>query len=98
MDSVLTPIPLEKGYHEGLDILFPPEDEKWWDGNFNHFNFDSLFNDIAKSAPRTMADKSFSETKGIINSTNRDEPYKWNESETTFFSNYFVDFLQDGKN
>ena len=93
--SFLTKISLEKRHQKGLEILDPPEDDNWWDGKFTHFNFNSLFNEIAKSAPKTMADKSF--TAKWILSTNRNEPELWNESGITFFSDYFVNFLKEGK-
>ena len=94
-------IPYSRPYslkkRKGLEILDPPEDDNWWDGKFTHFNFNSLFNEIAKSAPKTMADKSF--TAKWIFSTNRNEPELWNESGITFqvFSDYFVSFLKEGK-
>lgn len=43
-----------------------------------------------------MADKSFQDTKWILDSADQNEPEKWNESETIFLSDYFVQFLQDG--
>jgi hypothetical protein len=90
-------IPLEKGYHKGLEILKPPEDDDWWDGDFTHFDFDSLFSELANSAPKTMADKSFQQTKWIINSTLQPEPVQWDESNLSFYSDSFLTFLQDGK-
>lgn len=96
MLSSLTQIPLEEGFHNGLEILFPPRDDDWWKGNFTHFNFNAIFNQIAKSAPPTMADESF-ENKWIINSSHRNEPVEWNEWELTFFSDFFVGFLELGK-
>jgi hypothetical protein len=91
---VLKTIPLEKGYHAGLEILSPPEDDEWWDGEFTHFNFKTIFNDIATSVPKTMANKSFEQTKWIIKSTtNRNEPVEWNESNITFFSGFFINYL-----
>jgi hypothetical protein len=76
--------------------LFPPEDDNWWDGNFTHFDFDTTFNEIANTAPKTMADKSFKDLKWILGS-NQTEPDRWNESEISFFSDFFMNFLQDGK-
>jgi hypothetical protein len=93
----LTPIHLAKGYHEGLDILFPPEDDEWWNGGFTHFNFDRVFNEIANSVPKTMADKSFKDLKWNINSRDENEPEHWDDSEIYFFSDYFVEFLETGK-
>jgi hypothetical protein len=90
---------LEKGYHEGLDILSPPEDNDWWEGDFTHFDFDSTFQQIAEYAPKTMANKSFEKTKWIINSTNHNEPVQWNESNQKFFGDFFIKYLQEkGKN
>jgi hypothetical protein len=91
-------IPLEQGFHEGLDILFPPKDDDWWKGDFTHFDFNEVFNEIAKSVPITMANESFKEIKWIVKSTNRNEPAGWNESELTFFSEYFMNyFLKKGR-
>lgn len=87
--------PLETGYHAGLEILSPPEDDEWWDGEFSHFDFESTFNEIAKVVPKTMADKSFEQKKMVIKSTNRNEPVEWNESSVTFFSEFFMNFLQE---
>jgi|SRR5882762_4851529 len=98
MSSILTRNSLEKGYHKGLGILSPPEnDDLWWDGDFTHFDFDSVFREIGTSAPRTMADKSFKEMKWTIKSTTQNEPVGWNESNLTFFSDFFINFLEEGK-
>jgi hypothetical protein len=95
----LTLIPLEKGYHKGLEILKPPEDNDWWDGEFTHFDFDSLFSELANSAPKTMADKSFQQSKWIINSKDRNEPVEWHEANLNFFSEFFISYLkEEGKN
>lgn len=91
-------VPLEEGFQKGLDILFPPEDGSWWEGNFNHFNFDAIFKQIAHSAPKTMADNSFKEIKWVINSSNRNEPDIWNESDFTFFSEYFMNYVLEINN
>lgn len=69
MSSVLTRVLLERrGYHVGLGILNPPEDDKWWDGDFSHFKI--IFNEIANSVPKTMTDRSLKKTNPIITSTN----------------------------
>lgn len=94
MSSVLKTLPLAKGYHAGLEILSPPEDDDWWEGDFVHFDFDSTFNEIANLAPKTMADKSFEQTKWIIKS-NGNKPVEWNEANLTFFSGFFINFLED---
>jgi hypothetical protein len=94
----LTRIPLETGYHSGLGILFPPGDDDWWDGEFSHFDFDATFGEIINSVPKTMADKSFEKVKWVIESTNRNQPAKWNEANLTFFTESFIDFLmEEGK-
>jgi hypothetical protein len=92
--SVLTRIRLENGYHSGLGILFPPEDDDWWDGEFTHFNFDRTLAEIVKSVPKTMALKSFQPVKWILECGNQNEPATWNESDLTFFSEVFIDFLE----
>jgi hypothetical protein len=91
----LTPISSEKGYHSGLEILSPPEDDDWWDGNFTHFDFEKTFNKIAGSVPKTMADKSFEPVKWVTKCSNENEPTEWNECKLTFYSEVFVGFLQD---
>jgi hypothetical protein len=91
MSLVLTTIPLEKGILPGLGILSPPNDDKWWNGDLK--NFDSKFEEIAKSVPKTMTDESFEEIKLNIKTTNRNEPVEWNESKITFFSANFMKFL-----
>jgi hypothetical protein len=95
MCSVLTHIYLEKGYHPGLEILFPPEDDEWWDGEFSHFNFKATFNEIVKSVPKTMANQSFKTIKWTIECTNATEPVDWNKVNVTFFSDFFINFLKE---
>lgn len=90
----MTPIHLEEGFHKGLDILFPPEDDNWWKGDFTYLDFKEVFNEIAKIAPITMADESFEENKWIIESSNQNKPVQWNESEFTFFSECFMEYLE----
>ena len=46
------------------------------------------------SVPKTMADKSFEDTKWIIKS-NGDKPDEWNDSNLRFFSETFINFLVD---
>jgi hypothetical protein len=98
MRLVLTWIPSEKGYHSGLEILFPPDDDNWWDGEFTHFDFKATFNEIVKSVPKTMADTSFENVKWTIECTGANEPVEWNEAKIAFFSESFVAFLtEEGK-
>jgi hypothetical protein len=89
-------IHLERGYHKDLEVLKPPEDDDWWDGDFTHFDFNSLFSELAKTAPETMADESFGQ-KWIIDSTIENEPEQWDESKVTFYSDFFLTFLKEGK-
>jgi hypothetical protein len=93
MSLVLTTIPLEKGFLPGLGILSPPKNDEWWNGDL--INFESKFDEIAKSVPLTMTDKSFEEIKLNIKSSNRNEPVEWNESKITFFSEFFMKFLEE---
>jgi hypothetical protein len=95
MSSVLTTIFLEKGFLPGLEILSPPADDEWWKGVFAHFKFKSKFNEIAKEVPKMMADKSIEQIKWTIESTNRNEPVEWNDSNITFFSDFFIRFLME---
>jgi hypothetical protein len=100
MSSVFTPIPPEKGFHEGIEALYPPHDDTWWDGEFGHFDFDSLFNEIAKSVPASMASESFQKNKWVLKSNDSKEPELWNEyasGKITFFSDYFLESLMQGK-
>ena len=83
-----------------MDYLSPPaNNEGWWEGDFSsYFDFDALFNDIVESVPKTMADKSFEDTKWIIESSNNNEPANWNESNLSFFSEFFINYLEsEGK-
>jgi hypothetical protein len=84
--------------------MFPPEndDEDWWEGTFTHFNFDSLFSEIVKRAPMTMADPEFQENKWRLKGGGiQDMLEPWNEYSSIakpFFGSDFVEFLeQDGK-
>jgi hypothetical protein len=104
-----TPIPPEKGFHKGIEVLFPPEDnDAWWDGTFNHFDFDALFKDIKKSVPMTMADSSSGSSQlvldpkdNVVQSITGASPAQWNEYDSvkiTLFSEEFIQFLvQKGK-
>lgn len=93
--AVLTRILSEKGYHAGLGILFPPDHDDWWDGEFTHFDFAGTFKEIVKSVPKTMADKSFQDVKWAIECSDAIEPVEWNEAKMTFFSEFFVQFLRE---
>ena len=94
MPSDLTRILLAKGYNEGLEILSPPKDDDWWDGDFTHFDFDSTFKELAKSVPKTMADKGFKSVKWTIETTSPDMPVEWNDTNIAFFSHFFIQFLR----
>jgi hypothetical protein len=42
-----------------------------------------------------MAEESFKDIKWTVPSTNENEPADWNESSLIFFSNFFIQFLQE---
>lgn len=85
----------EKGFHSGLGILFPPEDDDWWGGDFTHFNFQTTFKAIVKSVPKAMLQKTFEHVRWTIECQSEEEPVGWTESKVTFFSEFFVKFLQE---
>jgi hypothetical protein len=62
-----------------------------------HFDFNMVFKQIAKFASKKMVDKSFEETKRIVDSTNRNEPVQRNESELAFSGEYFMNFVEEGE-
>jgi hypothetical protein len=95
MSSDFTDLHSEKGFQSGLDILFPPEEEGWWYGDLTAWNFASTFREIVKIVPKTMAKKSFKQLKWTIDTSGEIEPVEWNETNLTFFSDHFIDFLQD---
>ncbi|KAF8235449.1 hypothetical protein L208DRAFT_1257083 [Tricholoma matsutake] len=90
----------EKSYEPGLDKMFPPaQDDEWWDGDFKHFDFHKLFSEIIKHAPVAMANESLEETNWVL-ACNGMAPNAWHEYSTeriAFFSESFVEFLQQGK-
>ncbi|KAF8219882.1 hypothetical protein L208DRAFT_1545092, partial [Tricholoma matsutake] len=87
----------EKGFCKGIEDLFPPEDDDWWEGRFTHFDFDSLFKKIVERVPMAMANESFQQTKWLLKSSSHTMPERWNEYASDpiiFFSDYFLEFLQ----
>ena len=51
---------------------------------------------MANEVPQAMVKESFQEIKWVIDSKNKNEPVGWNESNLTFFSGYFMEFLREG--
>ena len=66
------------------------------DGDPGISPIDSLFDEMANEVPQAMVKESFQEIKWVIDSKNKNEPVGWNESNLTFFSGYFMEFLREG--
>jgi hypothetical protein len=77
-----------------IDELEPPEDDSWWGGDFEHIDFDSLFDEALSGAIKEMNNPE----KEVLPSVGG-PPQVWHEEDEPkieFHGERFAEYFREG--